>query len=122
VSTAVAEAGRPPVGPATRGRRAAGWAAALAVAAVALWQALEGDVEGLAAVPDVLRAALATLVLFGLAGYAPARLLAPRAMLPHLTLLVLPTGAVVSGLALSVLGFLRIPFGVSLALVLAGGA
>lgn len=118
-------AARPPLGQrrrVSRSPRALGWAAAVLAALVVLWQA---DVAGAGsapdAIPEVLRAGLAAVALFGLAGYAPARLLLPRSMRPHLWLFVLPIGAVVSSLALTLLGFLYVPLAVSLAVVLAGG-
>lgn len=76
----------------------------------------------LEATGEVLRAGAAALALFGLAGYAPARLLAPAALRECVPLLVLPAGAAVSALALTLLGFLQVPLAVSLAAVLAAGA
>ncbi len=74
------------------------------------------------ALADVLRAAAAAALLFGACGYAPARLLLPSSMRPHLPLLVLPIGAAASSLALTLLGVFQVPLPFSLAiLLLAGG-
>ena len=55
---------------------------------VALSIAVYAGVKGVAGVPDALRGVLAALLLFGVTGYAPARLLIPRALLPHLPFFV----------------------------------
>jgi hypothetical protein len=103
--------------------------ALLAAAALAALLALGADRLGgrggapeFDAVPDVLRAAAATVVLFAACGYAPVRLLCPAELRPHRALLVLPAGAALSGLALTLLGAFQIPLPVSLALLLAAGA
>ena len=77
---------------------------------------------GVGAVPAVLRTAAAALVLFGVAGYAPAKLLLPAAWREHLAVWVLPVGAACSALALAALGLLHVPMPVALGLVLAAGA
>lgn len=102
--------------------RAAGIAVAAALAAVALGFAWDAGVKSTSAVPDVARVLAAAGLLFTAAGYAPARLLLPRAMLPHLAVAVPLVGAAVSSLALTVLGFLHIPIEASLAIVVGGGA
>ena len=71
---------------------------------------------------DIARAAAASVGLFALTGYAPARLLLPARLRPHLALFVLPVGAAVSALALTALGLARLPLEVSLAVLLAAGA
>jgi hypothetical protein len=81
-----------------------------------------GGLPEFEAVPDVLRAAAASVVLFAACGYAPVRLLCPPQLQPHRALLVLPTGAAVAGLALGLLGLLRLPLPASLAVVLLSGA
>jgi len=78
-------------------------------------------VAGVGAVPAVVRTAAAALVLFAVAGYAPARLLLPAAWRDHLAVWVLPVGAACSALALAALGLLRVPMPAALALVLAAG-
>ena len=94
----------------------------LAASAAALWLAADAGVSGPGAVPDTVRGALAALVLFAVCGYAPARVLTPERAAGHLALLVLPFGAAASGFALTALGFLRVPFDVSLPVVLVAGA
>ena len=121
-----AVAARRPLGKrerAWRRPRVLGWGAAILAALVVLWHAdAAGAGSAPDALPEVIRAGAAAVVLFGLAGYAPARLLLPRSMRPHLWLFVLPIGAVVSALGLTLLGFLNVPLAVSLAVVLIAGA
>jgi hypothetical protein len=119
VSVAVAPRGPALVG--SRGRALALAGAAVVPGGVALWLAADAGIEGPAAVPATVRAGAALVLLYGLAGYAPARLLVPPALRAHLPLLVLPFGACSAGLALALLGFLRVPFDVSLPTVLAAG-
>lgn len=100
------------------GRGALAWIAALgAGAVVAAVIAKNAGVAGPSAAPDVLRAAVAAVGFFALCGYAPARVLTPRALAGDWPLLVLPLGAVCGSLALTLLGFMFIPFFVSLPIV-----
>lgn len=55
-------------------------------------------------------------------GLGPTRLLLPAGLRAHEALWVLPVGACATGLAMTVLGFLAVPFDVNLALVLLAGA
>lgn len=99
-------------------RDAAVWIGALATGAVIVAAiARDAGVAGPAAVPDVIRAAVATVGFFAVCGYAPARVLTPRALAHDWPLLVLPLGAVCGALALTVLGFMFVPFFVSLPVV-----
>ncbi|MBA2506959.1 MAG: hypothetical protein H0V29_13625 [Thermoleophilaceae bacterium] len=99
------------------------WAGGLGLAGLgALWEARQAGVSGPAAVADVTRAALATIFVFGLCGHALARALVPERLQPYRLLFVLPSGAVASGLALTLLGFAAVPFHLSLAVVLVGAA
>lgn len=86
------------------------------------WKGVPYRRQALHAVPDVAYATGGAVLLFGVSGYGIVRLLLPRALAPREPLWVLPTGACASGLALTVLGFLAVPFKVSLALVLVAGA
>ena len=81
-----------------------------------------GWAPSFSAIPDVLRAAAAAALLFGVCGYTPARLLAPSSLQPHLPLLVLPIGAASSSLALTLLGVFQVPLPFSLAVLLLAGA
>jgi hypothetical protein len=74
------------------------------------------------ALPHVFRALVASVVVFGVCGFGLVRLLLPAPLQRYEVLWVLPAGACASGLGLTILGFAAIPFPVSLALVLAGGA
>lgn len=98
-----------------------GWGAALLIAGLAAgWEANQAGVQGVAAVPEVVRAALATVAVFGICGYALVRLLVPAELAPYRLLFTIPVGAIACGLALTLLGFADVPFHVSLAVVLAG--
>ena len=77
--------------------------------------------DAFAALPDTLRVLLGAGVVFGLCGFGLVRLALPEPLRRYELLWVLPTGACVSGLALTVLGFAGIPYAASLALVLAAG-
>jgi len=88
----------------------------------ALVLAVDAGVSGPGAAPDVARALAAGIVVFGLCGYAPARLLLPASLLPWRALFVLPLGAMASGLALTLLGFAAVPFAAALVLTLTVGA
>jgi hypothetical protein len=91
--------------------------AGLAALAIA-WDA---GVKEVGVIPEIVRGGVALLALLVAAGYAPTRLLAPRAMLVHLPLLVPLVGAVTAGLALTVLGFVGAPLPVALGIVLVAG-
>lgn len=96
------------------------WGAALAVAAIAaLAIADDAGVAGPAALPEVARALLASVAVLAVCGFPLARLLVPESIAAWRPLLVLPLGAVGCALALTLLGFAFVPFGVSLPLVLA---
>ncbi len=74
------------------------------------------------AAPDVARVAAACVLLYGLSGFAAVRLWLPESLRRHELLWVMPVGAVLSALALTVLGFAAVPFHASLAAVLVAGA
>lgn len=75
----------------------------------------------LGALPDLLRGGVATLVLFGVTGDALALRLCPPALRPVRPVLALVLGAAAGPIALTVLGILHVPLGVTLPLVLAVG-
>ncbi|MDQ6606151.1 MAG: hypothetical protein M3Z06_06335 [Actinomycetota bacterium] len=77
--------------------------------------------EALTALPDTVRVLLATGVLFGVSGFGLVRLLLPDALRRYELLWVLPTGGCAVGLAMTVMGFVGVPYAVSLALVLGAG-
>ncbi|HEX6712472.1 MAG TPA: hypothetical protein VF066_03765 [Thermoleophilaceae bacterium] len=100
----------------------AAWAAATAAGALAsLWIAHDAGVAGASAVPVVARVGIATVAVFLVCGYAPAVLLTPARLQQWWPLLVLPFGAIASGLALTVLGFAALPFHVALVVTLLAG-
>nr|MBA2349244.1 hypothetical protein [Solirubrobacterales bacterium] len=76
---------------------------------------------GKAAVEPLARAAGATVLLFAVTGFGLTRLLLPEGLRRSELLWVLPVGACATGLAMTVLGFLAVPFEVNLAIVLAAG-
>ena len=102
--------------------RAGESAAAVAIGVAALAIAAYAGVKNLEAVPEVVRGVAATLVLVSVAGYAPARLLVGSELWPHFPVLVGLIGCASAGLGLTALGFLGIPFEVSLPALLAAGA
>jgi hypothetical protein len=67
------------------------------------------------------RVLAAALLLFGACGFGVTRILLPAALRRHEVLWVLPVGACTSTLALTALGYARVPFWVALPLVIAGG-
>ncbi len=101
------------------------WPIAVALAGAAVTFGLRlggpGGAPSFSEVPNVLRAGGAAALLFGACGYAPARLLLGARLRAHLALLVLPIGAAVSSIALTLLGVFRVPLGASLAAVILGG-
>jgi hypothetical protein len=107
---------KPPVSP-----RAARWLLAalilVALAALAWHFNARPRHEALSALPDTVRALAATVVLFGVAGFAPVRLLLPAPLRRYELLWVMPTGACAVGLVLTVLGFAAVPYPVAVALL-----
>ncbi len=91
-------------------------------ALTALKLAVDLGVIGRGAVFPLARAGAATVGLFLVTGAGLTRLLLPEGLLTHEALWVLPVGACATGLAMTVLGFLAVPFDVNLALVLVAGA
>ncbi len=71
--------------------------------------------------PDSLRALAAAVVVYGITGLGPARLLLPEPLRRNELLWVMPTGACVTGLVLTVLGFAGLPYPLALGLLLAAG-
>jgi hypothetical protein len=69
-----------------------------------------------------LRATAAAVVLFGVCGYGVVRMWLPDGLRRHEPLWILPVGACVSSLSLTVLGYAYVPFWLSLPLVLAAAA
>ena len=93
-----------------------------AFAALALFLAADSGVEGPSAVPTLARATAASLLLFAAAGEALTHRLLPIRMAPLRALFVVPVGAIVASLALTVLGFAGLPLAASVVVVLVGGA
>ncbi len=78
--------------------------------------------QALSMVPETLRALGAAVLLFSVCGFGIVRLALPAGLRAAEALWILPVGAAASALALTVLGFAAVPFGVSLAAVLVAGA
>lgn len=98
-------------------------AGALALAIAGGWgihHVPAGDV--LDSVQAAVRAVLASLFVFGVAGFGVTRLLLPESLRRYELLWAPAVGACVAALAMTVLGFAFVPFHVSLAITLAGGA
>lgn len=104
------------------GVRAGALAILAGAAAIALWVALEAYGGGTVAVPAMARVGVTAAAFFAFCGYGPARLLLPAALRPRLALYALPVGAAFATLAMTVLGLLRVPFDVSLAVILLAAA
>jgi hypothetical protein len=102
------------------GQGAAAWIL-VALAAAAFYFNHKPRHELFSAVPDVLRALIATVVVFGIGGLGLVRLLLPAPLRRHEPLWVLPTGGCAVGVAMTVLGFAAVPYPASLAIVLVGG-
>jgi hypothetical protein len=77
--------------------------------------------EALDALPDTLRAIAGTIVLFGVGGFGPTRLLLAAPLRRYELLWVVPTGACTVGLLMTLLGFAAVPYPASLALVFVSG-
>lgn len=115
--------GRPADGPPELSRRANRILALVAlltasVSAVAL--ARYTGVVGKGGLADVLQAGAATVFVFAVTGFGPARLLLPASLRRYELLWVLPVGAVATALELTVLVYAHVPFDVALGLVFAG--
>ena len=82
----------------------------------------QGGLPNPDALPAIARTLAAAGALFSLSGYALARWLLPPRLRADLWLFVLPLGAFSSSLALTLLGFLAVPFPAALAAVLLAGA
>jgi len=106
----------------SRRRRWASPAAALLAGLGALNLADAAGVVGRGAVPDLARGALAAIVLFGVCGFGVTRLFLPPGLRSREWLWVLPVGACVCALVMTVLGFAYVPFEVNLAVTLVAGA
>lgn len=107
-----------------RGRllAAAGLVALLALAGGVDRVGGQGGPPSADALPAIARTLAAAVLLFSLSGYALARTILPTRLRADMWLFVLPLGAVSSALALTLLGFLAVPFPAGLAAVLAAGA
>ncbi len=76
---------------------------------------------GRGAVPDLGRAIMAALVLFGVCGFGVTRLLLPAGLRERELLWILPVGACACALVMTAFGFLYVPYEVNLGLTLALG-
>src|SRR5437763_9537710 len=92
-----------------------------ALAAVAVLLAALTKSHQFGPAPTIALGALSGLVLFSVCGAALAFALVPASWGPLAGLFSLPLGAAASGLALSALGFARVPLDVSLWVVLTAG-
>jgi len=112
---------RPP-GLTPHANRVLAWVALAAASASAIALARYTGVVGKGGLADVLRAGAATVAVFGLAGFGPTRLLLPAGLRRFELLWVLPVGAVVTALELTVLVYARVPFDAALGLILVASA
>ncbi len=119
--TRPAEPARPPARSRGKPPGSLDLVAVIGAAAVAVGLAVVTSADHPGPAPTIALGALATLVLFGVCGAAPALALLPGSWGTLVPLFSVPLGATVSGLALTALGFARVPLHVSLWLVLAAG-
>jgi hypothetical protein len=73
-------------------------------------------------VPDLGRAGLAAVFLFGVSGFGATRLLLPGGLRRYEPLWVMPVGACLTAVSMTVLGYAQVPFRASLAIVLVATA
>ncbi len=111
-----------PPGLTPRSNRVLAWVALVTASLSAVALARSTGVVGKGGLNDVLRAGAATVAVFGLAGFGPARLLLPPSLRRFELLWVLPVGAVATALELTVLTYAHVPFDVALPIVLAASA
>jgi hypothetical protein len=78
-------------------------------------------VQGRGGLGDALRVSAAVVVLFGIVGFGPTRLLLPARLRGHEALWILPVGAVATALELALLAYGFVPFDIALGLVIVGG-
>lgn len=81
----------------------------------------DAGVVGRGAVPDLVRAGAAGVVLFGICGFGLVRLLLPAGLRRYEPLWILPVGACACALSLTLLGYLYVPFDLALVAVLLAG-
>src|SRR4051794_29948439 len=101
--------------------RRAGIALALLVALAAIDLASRNGVVGWRALPELLAVAVAAVGLFAVGGLGLTRRRLPGGSRRYELVWVLPVGACAVALALTVFGFTRVPFKVSLGIVIAIG-
>ena len=102
-----------------RGERVLAWLGLLGAASVALGLSQYAGVVGRGGTGGALHVAVAIVVLFGVVGFGPTRLLLPAPLRRHEILWVLPVGAVGSALELALLVYAKVPFDVALGIMLA---
>jgi hypothetical protein len=113
----------PPAPPALtlRSERRLAWLGLLGAAAIALGLASYAGVVGRGGLGGAMHVAVACVVLFGIVGFGPTRLLLPDGLRRHEALWVLPVGGVATALELALLAYAFVPFDVALGVVLVGG-
>jgi hypothetical protein len=104
-----------------RRERVLAWLGLAGAAAIALGLASYAGVVGRGGLGGALHVTAAIVVFYGIVGAGPTRLLLPARLRRHEALWILPVGAVASALEMALLAYARVPFDISLALVLAGG-
>ncbi len=114
--------GGPPAPLEPRRERLLAWIAVVFASLSALGLAKIVGVVGKGGVLEVAHVGIAIVVLFGLAGFGPTRLLLPASLRRHELLWVLPIGAVALSLELTAFSYAGLPFDVGLGLALLGSA
>jgi hypothetical protein len=112
----------PPAGLTPRANRRLAWVAVVFAGFSAITLARYTGVVGRGGTAGVMHVGAAIVVLFGLAGAGPTRLLLPESLRRFELLWLLPVGAVAGSLELTFMSYAHVPFDVSLVLVLVAGA
>ncbi len=105
-----------------RSERTLAWLGLVGAGAIALGLAQYAGVVGRGGTGSALRVTIAIVVLFGLVGFGPTRLLLPARLRGHEALWILPIGAAGTALELALLAYVQVPFDLALAIVALGSA
>ena len=112
---------RPP-GLTQRSNRVLAWVALVTASISAISLARYTGVVGKGGLADAVRAGAATVVVFGVAGFGPTRLLLPDSLRRFELLWVLPVGAVAVALELALMSYAHVPLGAALAIAFVASA